>query len=74
MRWFVLIWIAASLVGLERAAPAQTRSPRELGQEFIPEGTVFPQLRLPLLESGRMTSLDSLIEGRKTVLHVFASW
>jgi len=58
MRWFVLIWIAASLVGLE----------------LIPEGTVFPQLRLPLLESGRMTSLDSLIEGRKTVLHVFASW
>ncbi len=73
-RALLILMIVVAALCVVRAAPAQTRSPRDLGREFIAEGTAFPALRLPDLRTGEMTSLESLIDGRRTVLHVFASW
>lgn len=37
-------------------------------------GQPFPVLEMTDLESGTLRSTDNLFAGKKTVLHIFASW
>ena len=41
---------------------------------IIEIGKPFPTLELPRLSDGELTSVGSLIKGKKTVLLIFASW
>ncbi len=41
--------------------------------EGIREGQPFPNLALPSIEDGRVVSIANF-RGKKTVLHIWASW
>ena len=59
-----------ALVLLGCGSPVKVDAPPDVGIEV---GSPFPNLVLPLLEDGRPSSIVRF-RGKKTLLHVFASW
>ena len=45
-----------------------------LGAEDLKVGTPFPQAAFPSVYDGAEDNLTQLLAGKKTVLHLFASW
>lgn len=44
-----------------------------MAQSKIEEGRLFPRIVLPSLETGAPLSMTDFL-GKKTILHIFASW
>ena len=66
MIWTVLK-LLAGVLALQTASFAAT----PLGKVRI--GEPFPEVQLPLLSDGSLATLRDF-RGRRTVLHIFASW
>ncbi len=65
MKIIITLTAAAAL-----ASGAAAQSPTGI----IEIGRPFPTLELPRLSDGELTGMDSLLQGKKTVLVIFASW
>ena len=63
--------VIASILAL--AACGSEPHPQEEASVSIEVGKPFPNLLLPSLKDGRPASVASF-RGKKTLLHVFASW
>ena len=64
------------MINLKRAAGWLLLLSSFMGFSFsmdIVEGQLFPTIKLPLLETGLPASLSDF-RGKRTVLHIFASW
>ena len=66
MSW-TLLKLLAGILTLQTASFAAT----PLGK--IRVGEPFPEVQLPLLSDGSLATLQDF-RGRRTVLHIFASW
>lgn len=42
--------------------------------DVLQPGSLLPECQLPNLLNGKLTELSKAQKGKKTVLHVFASW
>lgn len=62
--------VVGALVILSCGSPLKVDMPPDVKIEV---GRPFPNLVLPLLEDGRPSSIVQF-RGKKTLLHVFASW
>lgn len=40
----------------------------------LKKGEPFPEVNFPSVYDGKETSVTQLLQGKKTVLHLFASW
>jgi hypothetical protein len=70
----VLLMAAVSLltIAIPEDLPASPVPPRQ-GPSWLEVGEAFPDFPLPRLDDGTPSSI-SAFRGKKTILHLFASW
>jgi hypothetical protein len=70
----LLLALALSLltIAFPKDLPAQPVSPSQ-NPGWLAVGRAFPDFPLPRLEDGQPSSI-SAFRGKKTILHLFASW